>query len=91
MTQAPVLYSEIGLASNNYPKLLAACNGTEYLLAAFIPIFIIEKVGRRPLMLFGVWPSSMSHYRIDSANGVLDSRLLACPCQWPFLPALTTA
>jgi hypothetical protein len=23
-------------------------------MAAFIPIFIIEKVGRRPLMLFGV-------------------------------------
>jgi hypothetical protein len=52
--QAPVLYSEIGLGQGNYPKLLAACNGTEYLLAAFIPIFIIEKVGRRPLMLFGV-------------------------------------
>jgi hypothetical protein len=33
---------------------MAAANGTEYLLAAFIPIFIIEKVGRRPLMLFGV-------------------------------------
>lgn len=23
-------------------------------MASFIPIFIIEKVGRRPLMLFGV-------------------------------------
>lgn len=23
-------------------------------MAAFIPIFIIERVGRRPLMLFGV-------------------------------------
>lgn len=52
--QAPVLYAEIGLAKGNLPKLLAACNGTEYLMAAFIPIFIIEKVGRRPLMLFGV-------------------------------------
>jgi hypothetical protein len=44
----------VGLSGNNYPKLLAACNGTEYLIAAFIPIFIVEKVGRRPLMLFGV-------------------------------------
>lgn len=50
---APTLYAGIGLGSNNYPKLLAACNGTEYLMAAFIPIFIVEKVGRRPLMLFG--------------------------------------
>lgn len=52
--QAPSLYREIGLGGGNIPKLLAACNGTEYLMAAFIPIFIIEKVGRRPLMLFGV-------------------------------------
>lgn len=49
-----MLYGQIGLNDNNYPKLLAACNGTEYFLAALIPIFIIEKVGRRRLMLFGV-------------------------------------
>ena len=49
-----MLYSNIGLGEGHQPKLLAACNGTEYLMAAFIPIFIIEKVGRRPLMLFGV-------------------------------------
>lgn len=49
-----MLYSQIGLDQNNYPKLLAACNGTEYFMASFIPIFIVEKVGRRPLMLFGV-------------------------------------
>ena len=54
VSQAPSLYSEIGLGEGNLPKLLAACNGTEYLMAAFIPIFIIEKAGRRPLMLFGV-------------------------------------
>lgn len=53
-----MLYRQIGLDKNNYPKLLAACNGTEYLMAAFIPIFIVEKVGRRPLMLFGVCYSS---------------------------------
>lgn len=36
-------------------------------MAAFIPIFIIEKVGRRPLMLFGVCDplASMNRY---SAN-----------------------
>jgi len=51
---APTLYGQVGLSSGQLPKLLAACNGTEYLIAAFIPIFIIEKVGRRPLMLIGV-------------------------------------
>lgn len=51
---APTLYGQVGLSSGHLPKLLSACNGTEYLLAAFIPIFIIEKTGRRLLMLFGV-------------------------------------
>ncbi len=49
-----MIYGQIGLGGGNTAKLMAACNGTEYLMAAFIPIFIIEKVGRRPLMLFGV-------------------------------------
>ncbi|GEQ72138.1 hypothetical protein JCM33374_g5824 [Metschnikowia sp. JCM 33374] len=34
-------------------RILAACNGTEYFLASLIPIFIIERVGRRPLFIFG--------------------------------------
>lgn len=34
-------------------RVLAACNGTEYFLASLIPIFIIEKVGRRPLFIIG--------------------------------------
>lgn len=61
-----MLYGQIGLERDNLPKLLAACNGTEYLMAAFIPIFIIEKVGRRPLMLFGV--CYYSHTDIDGIN-----------------------
>lgn len=34
-------------------RILAACNGTEYFLASLIPIFIIDKVGRRKLFIFG--------------------------------------
>ncbi|KAJ5679586.1 hypothetical protein N7462_007830 [Penicillium macrosclerotiorum] len=41
-------------------RILAACNGTEYFLASLIPIFIIEKVGRRPLMLIGAAGMSIS-------------------------------
>ena len=52
--QAPLLFEDIGLGHNNYPKLLAACNGTEYFLASLVPIFVIERIGRRKLMLFGV-------------------------------------
>lgn len=65
---APQLYSQIGLSQNNYPKLLAACNGTEYLLAAFIPIFIIEKAGRRPLMLIGAAGMSISMAVLAGTN-----------------------
>ncbi|KAG8624945.1 hypothetical protein KVT40_006696 [Elsinoe batatas] len=41
-------------------RLLAALNGTEYFLAAIVPIFIIEKVGRRKLMIFGAAGMSIS-------------------------------
>ena len=34
-------------------RIIAACNGTEYFLASLIAIFIIDRVGRRKLMLFG--------------------------------------
>ncbi|KAM9900204.1 hypothetical protein OXX69_009180 [Metschnikowia pulcherrima] len=42
----------IGLSPFN-ARIVAACNGTEYFLASLIPIFIIEKVGRRPLFIIG--------------------------------------
>lgn len=41
-------------------RIMAACNGTEYFIASWIPIFIVEKVGRRPLMLFGAIGMSIS-------------------------------
>ncbi|KAL5342750.1 general substrate transporter [Aspergillus crustosus] len=72
---APVIYERIGIGGGNTAKLMAACNGTEYLLAAFIPIFIIEKVGRRPLMLFGAAGMALSmavlagtNYRLEYLN-----------------------
>ncbi|ODV68050.1 putative sugar transporter [Hyphopichia burtonii NRRL Y-1933] len=34
-------------------RILAACNGTEYFIASIITIFIIERVGRRPLFIWG--------------------------------------
>lgn len=49
---ATIYENEIGL-SPFVSRILAACNGTEYFLASWIAVFIIEKVGRRKLMLFG--------------------------------------
>ncbi|KAK9481479.1 general substrate transporter [Lipomyces starkeyi] len=34
-------------------KILAACNGTEYFMAAWVAFYTIERLGRRKLMLIG--------------------------------------
>lgn len=50
---AAYLYeNQVGL-SPQLSRLLAACNGTEYFAASWIPVFTIERFGRRQLMLFG--------------------------------------
>ncbi|KIY03098.1 uncharacterized protein Z520_01565 [Fonsecaea multimorphosa CBS 102226] len=56
---ATIYQNEIGL-SPFIARILAACNGTEYFLASWIAVFIIEKVGRRKLMLFGAVGQSAS-------------------------------
>lgn len=49
---AAVIYSRLGMSSF-LARLLAALNGTEYFLASIPPIWLVERVGRRKLMLFG--------------------------------------
>lgn len=47
-----ILFERLGL-DDVKSRILAACNGTEYFLASLIAIFIIDRIGRRKLMLFG--------------------------------------
>ena len=56
---AAIYENEIGLTPF-ISRILAACNGTEYFLASWIAVFIVEKVGRRKLMLFGAAGMSAS-------------------------------
>ncbi|KAF9265000.1 general substrate transporter [Marasmius fiardii PR-910] len=49
---ATLLFERLGL-SDVKSRILAACNGTEYFLASWIAVFIIDRIGRRKLMLFG--------------------------------------
>jgi MFS family permease len=49
---APTIYANLGM-SGFLARLLAALNGTEYFIASWPAVFLIEKVGRRKLMLFG--------------------------------------
>jgi MFS family permease len=55
-------------------RLLAAANGTEYFLAGLIAIPLIERVGRRKLMLFGAFGqmSSMIILAGSSSTAVVD-------------------
>ncbi|KAK7543854.1 sugar transporter STL1 [Phyllosticta citricarpa] len=58
-------------------RILAACNGTEYFLASWIPVFIIEKVGRRSLMLFGAVGMSLSMAVLAIANSINEGKTAA--------------
>ncbi|KAK0206623.1 general substrate transporter [Desarmillaria ectypa] len=49
---ATILFERLGL-SDVKSRILAACNGTEYFLIALLPLVLIDRVGRRKLMLFG--------------------------------------
>ncbi|KAH8106089.1 general substrate transporter [Cristinia sonorae] len=49
---ATILFERLGI-DDVKSRIIAACNGTEYFLASLIAIFIIDRVGRRKLMLFG--------------------------------------
>ncbi|KAJ8116045.1 hypothetical protein OPT61_g2450 [Boeremia exigua] len=55
-------------------RLLAALNGTEYFLAALIAIPLIERVGRRRLMLFGAFGQMVSMIILSgsSSTAVID-------------------
>jgi Sugar (and other) transporter len=56
---ATIYHNSIGL-SGFVSRILAACNGTEYFIASWLPVFICERVGRRPLMLVGAAGMSFS-------------------------------
>ncbi|EIW82414.1 general substrate transporter [Coniophora puteana RWD-64-598 SS2] len=49
---ATVLFQRLGL-SDTTSRIIAAANGTEYFLASLLAIVLIDRVGRRRLMLFG--------------------------------------
>ncbi|KAK7695523.1 hypothetical protein QCA50_000159 [Cerrena zonata] len=49
---ATILFERLGI-DDVKSRIIAACNGTEYFLASLIAIALIDRVGRRKLMLFG--------------------------------------
>lgn len=49
---AAVIYSGLNL-SGFLSRLLAALNGTEYFIASWPAVYLVDRVGRRKLMIFG--------------------------------------
>ncbi|PCH41296.1 sugar transporter [Wolfiporia cocos MD-104 SS10] len=49
---ATLLFQRLGL-SDTKSRIVAAANGTEYFFASLIAIALIDRIGRRKLMLFG--------------------------------------
>ncbi|EME83298.1 uncharacterized protein MYCFIDRAFT_39197 [Pseudocercospora fijiensis CIRAD86] len=66
---ATIYEQEIGL-SGFLSRILAAANGTEYFLASWIAVFTVEKIGRRPLMLFGAVGMSLSMVVLAAVTSV---------------------
>ncbi|KAG5352006.1 hypothetical protein C0989_004201 [Termitomyces sp. Mn162] len=48
----PMLQNSVGL-SNNLSRLLAACNSVSYLIFSFAGLVLIERAGRRKMMMWG--------------------------------------
>ena len=68
-----ILNKKLGIA-DFISRLIAALNGTEYFLASLIPIFIIEKIGRRPLMLFGAVGMCLSMVALAATDYVVENK-----------------
>ncbi|KDR83872.1 hypothetical protein GALMADRAFT_236332 [Galerina marginata CBS 339.88] len=49
---ATLLFERLQI-SDTKSRIIAACNATEYFLASFVAIFLIDSIGRRKLMFFG--------------------------------------
>ncbi|KAI8960134.1 general substrate transporter [Daldinia sp. FL1419] len=70
---APVIYSGLGM-SDFMARLLAAINGTEYFIASWPAVFLVEKVGRRKLMLFGAAGQAISMAILAGVNSAPDNK-----------------
>ncbi|KAL7625342.1 hypothetical protein AAE478_004558 [Parahypoxylon ruwenzoriense] len=66
---APVIYHNLGM-SDFMARLLASVNGTEYFIASWPAVFLVERVGRRKLMLFGAAGQAMSMAVLAGANSL---------------------
>lgn len=70
---AAEIYRQMGM-SPMISRLLAALNGTEYFIASWPAVFLVERVGRRKLMLFGAAGQAGTMAILAGVNSVDDQR-----------------
>lgn len=68
---AAVIYTNLGMGAF-LSRLLAALNGTEYFLASWPAVFLVERVGRRKLMLFGAAGQAITMAILAAVNAHTD-------------------
>jgi sugar porter (SP) family MFS transporter len=66
---AAEIYRKLGM-SPPMSRLLAALNGTEYFIASWPAVFLVERVGRRKLMLFGAVGQAVTMAILAGVNSV---------------------
>ncbi|KAL6887633.1 general substrate transporter [Trichoderma longibrachiatum] len=66
---AAKIYSDLGMTPF-MSRLLAALNGTEYFIASWPAVFLVERVGRRKLMLFGAIGQAATMAILAGVNSV---------------------
>lgn len=86
---AAVIYSNLGMSSF-LSRLLAAINGTEYFIASWPAVFLVERVGRRKLMLFGAAGQSISMAVLAGTSSIADTNNAAAITAIVFLFVFNT-
>lgn len=70
---AAKIYEDLGM-SGFMSRLLAALNGTEYFIASWPAVWLVERVGRRKLMLFGAAGQAMTMAILAGVNPNEDNK-----------------
>ncbi|KAM5343043.1 hypothetical protein ACJ41O_014009 [Fusarium nematophilum] len=70
---AATIYARLGM-EGHMPLLLAALNGTEYFIASWPAVYLVERVGRRKLMLFGAAGQAITMAILSGVGSNKDSK-----------------
>jgi len=70
---ATILFERLGINDVN-SRIIAACNGTEYFMASIVAIFLIERVGRRKLMLWSAVGQCLTMVCLAVLGSIQNSR-----------------